>query len=66
MKALPRYLDLELYARSRGVAFTHSSNLIHALNAAVRRVEWAQRFAELEEHSRRGCGRGCGRWDSFA
>jgi len=50
-KPLPRYLDLELYARSRGVAFTQSSNLVYALHAATRRVDWPQRFVELAEVS---------------
>jgi aspartate aminotransferase-like enzyme len=48
-RTVPRYLDLELYARSQGIAFTHSSNLVHALHAAVKRVDWDQRFAELSE-----------------
>ncbi|HZQ46442.1 MAG TPA: aminotransferase class V-fold PLP-dependent enzyme, partial [Verrucomicrobiae bacterium] len=48
---VPRYLDLEIYARSQGVAFTHSSNLVHALHAAIKRVEWPKRFAELTEIS---------------
>ncbi|MDB6019357.1 MAG: aminotransferase class V-fold PLP-dependent enzyme [Pedosphaera sp.] len=48
---LPRYLDLGLYARHQGIAFTHSSNLVHALQAAIRRVDWPQRFAELTETS---------------
>src|SRR5208282_1250143 len=34
-KPLPRYLDLELYARNQGIAFTHSTNLVHALHTAV-------------------------------
>ncbi len=42
----PRYLDLDLYARD-GVPFTHSSNLIRALNAAMARVDWPSRYAEL-------------------
>jgi aspartate aminotransferase-like enzyme len=46
---VPRYLDLELYARNEGVAFTHSSNLVGALHAAVKRVDWTARFAELKE-----------------
>jgi aspartate aminotransferase-like enzyme len=50
-KPLPRYLDLEYYARCNGVAFTHSSNLVHALQAAIRRVDWSRRFAELTEIS---------------
>jgi aspartate aminotransferase-like enzyme len=48
---LPRYLDLELYARHQGVAFTQSSNLIHALYAAVKKIEWSQRFTELRDIS---------------
>lgn len=42
----PRYLDLELYARD-GVPFTHSSNLVRACNAALARVDWPARYAEL-------------------
>ena len=44
---VPRYLDLGLYARNEGIAFTHSSNLVNALYAAVKRVDWAGRFSEL-------------------
>jgi len=50
-KPLPRYLDLELYARCQGVAFTQSSNLVYALQAATRRVDWPRRFVELVEVS---------------
>ena len=46
---LPRYLDLSCYAAQAGVPFTFSSNLLHALHAAVRRVPWDQRFAELAQ-----------------
>jgi aspartate aminotransferase-like enzyme len=46
---LPRYLDLGLYARQEGIPFTFSSNLLHALHAAVRGVDWERRFAELAE-----------------
>jgi aspartate aminotransferase-like enzyme len=42
----PRYLDLELYARD-GVPFTHSSNLVRALNAAIARVDWSGHYDEL-------------------
>ena len=48
---VPRYLDLEVYARNQGVAFTHSSNLVHALHAAIKRVEWPKRYLELMEIS---------------
>ena len=50
-KSVPRYLDLELYARNQGIAYTHSSNQVHALHAAVKRVEWTRRFEELESIS---------------
>jgi len=48
---LPRYLDLGFYAAQQGVPFTFSSNLLHALHAAVRRVRWDERFAGLIELS---------------
>jgi aspartate aminotransferase-like enzyme len=48
---LPRYLDLGWYAEHQGIAFTHSSNLVQALNAALRRVDWPQRFSQLAEDS---------------
>jgi aspartate aminotransferase-like enzyme len=48
---LPRYLDLAYYAAQKGVPFTFSSNLLHALHAAVKRVPWEKRFAELRELS---------------
>ena len=43
---IPRYLDLALYA-CEGVPFTHSSNLIRALSAAVQRVDWPRRYEQL-------------------
>jgi aspartate aminotransferase-like enzyme len=48
---LPRYLDLDFYARQDGIPFTFSSNLLHALRAAVRRVNWEKRFSEIEDLS---------------
>jgi aspartate aminotransferase-like enzyme len=48
---LPRYLDLNYYAAQQGIPFTFSSNLLHALHAAVKRVPWDKRFAELVERS---------------
>lgn len=36
---LPRYLDLGLWAACEGVPFTHSSNLVTALDVAVAEVE---------------------------
>lgn len=48
---LPRYLDLGYYAQQNGIPFTFSSNLLHALNAAIRGVNWERRFAEIRETS---------------
>jgi aspartate aminotransferase-like enzyme len=48
---LPRYLDLGYYASQQGIPFTFSSNLLHALHAATKRVPWERRFAELRELS---------------
>jgi len=48
---LPRYLDLALYAANGGIPFTFSSNLLHALQASIRRVNWEERFAELTANS---------------
>jgi len=48
---LPRYLDLRQYAAEEGIPFTFSSNLLHALHAALKRVPWEKRFAEIEELS---------------
>lgn len=48
---LPRYLDLGYYAQQDGIPFTFSSNLLHALHAAVRGVNWQKRFSEIAETS---------------
>jgi aspartate aminotransferase-like enzyme len=48
---LPRYLDLSYYAEQRGIPFTFSSNLLHALHASVRRVPWEKRFEDLRQLS---------------
>ncbi|HSU55537.1 MAG TPA: aminotransferase class V-fold PLP-dependent enzyme [Candidatus Dormibacteraeota bacterium] len=47
-RQLPRYLDLTYYQTQQGVPFTFSSNLLHALNAAIKRVAWEKRFSELK------------------
>lgn len=54
---LPRYLDLGYYVAQGGIPFTLSSNLLHALHAAVRRVDWARRFSEIAEWSDYARGR---------
>ncbi|HWC60996.1 MAG TPA: aminotransferase class V-fold PLP-dependent enzyme [Verrucomicrobiae bacterium] len=43
---LPRYLDLGYYSQQQGVPFTFSSNLLHALHAAVKHVDWEKRFTD--------------------
>ena len=48
---LPRYLDLGLYAAHDGVPFTHSSNLLYALQAAVSQMLQAKPFGEILELS---------------
>ncbi len=48
---LPRYLDLGWYGEHQGIAFTHSSNLVHALDTAIRQVDWPKKFAQLVEVS---------------
>jgi aspartate aminotransferase-like enzyme len=42
---------MNYYAAQQGIPFTFSSNLLHALHAAVKRVPWEKRFAELVERS---------------
>jgi aspartate aminotransferase-like enzyme len=46
---LPRYLDLGYYAAQAGIPFTTSSNLLYALQTALRRVEWQNKFAQIAE-----------------
>jgi len=48
---LPRYLDLGFYAQQEGIPFTFSSNLLHALHAAIKHVDWEKRFSGLVEMS---------------
>jgi aspartate aminotransferase-like enzyme/GNAT superfamily N-acetyltransferase len=43
---LPRYLDLGLYAAHDGVPFTHSSNLVAALETALLRFDTGTPFAQ--------------------
>jgi aspartate aminotransferase-like enzyme len=45
--SLPRYLDLGWYAEHQGIAFTHSSNLVQALDAAVKQQDWERKYAEV-------------------
>jgi aspartate aminotransferase-like enzyme/GNAT superfamily N-acetyltransferase len=45
--ALPRYLDLGLHASMNGIPFTHSSNLVRALRAALERFASPDVFDEI-------------------
>jgi aspartate aminotransferase-like enzyme len=46
-KRLPRYLDLGYYAAQSGVPFTHSSNLVYALQTALNRTDWNDKFSQI-------------------
>lgn len=48
---LPRYLDLGFCAAQDGVPFTHSSNLLFALQTAVKRINIDERFPNIVELS---------------
>jgi aspartate aminotransferase-like enzyme len=50
-RRLPRYLDLGYYASHEGVPFTHSSNLLYALQTALRRIEWPEKYRQIAEVS---------------
>jgi aspartate aminotransferase-like enzyme len=44
---LPRYVDLGYYAEKGGIPFTHSSNLIAALDAALTRFDTDEPFESM-------------------
>lgn len=46
---LPRYLDLGYYAAQQGVPFTTSSNLLYALQTALKRIDWPEKYAQIAE-----------------
>jgi aspartate aminotransferase-like enzyme len=48
---LPRYLDLGYYAAQDGIPFTHSSNLVYALQAALKRTTWPEKFRQIADTS---------------
>jgi aspartate aminotransferase-like enzyme len=47
--AIPRYLDIGLWADAASAPFTHSSNLVRALRAALERADWDARLRERAE-----------------
>jgi aspartate aminotransferase-like enzyme len=46
---LPRYLDLGYYAAQQGVPFTTSSNLLYALQTALKRIDWPEKYTQIAE-----------------
>ena len=48
---IPRYLDIGLYAANDGIPFTHSSNLLYALEAAVDRLRAEQPYDRIADIS---------------
>jgi len=52
-RKVPRYLDLAHYSAMEGVPFTFSSNLLHAFQAALRRLEPVRRFESVRVLSSR-------------
>ncbi|WP_221470535.1 GNAT family N-acetyltransferase [Allocatelliglobosispora scoriae] len=49
---IPRYLDLGTYAEADGIAFTQSSNLVRALDTALGRPDWPDRYSRLARAAR--------------
>lgn len=49
---LPRYLDLGLYAHGDGVPFTLNSNLLYALQAALKCTDWKEKSGAIERRGK--------------
>jgi aspartate aminotransferase-like enzyme/GNAT superfamily N-acetyltransferase len=49
--AAPRYLDLALWLDRASVPFTHSSNLVAALDAALSCTDWPGRMQRVARHA---------------
>jgi aspartate aminotransferase-like enzyme len=49
---VPRYLDLGLYESHGSVPFTHSSNLLSALDCALATTRWPDKFDRVRKTSR--------------
>jgi aspartate aminotransferase-like enzyme len=49
---VPRYLDLSGYEASEGVPFTHSSNLVAALECSLSLTDWPRKFERVAAESR--------------
>lgn len=50
---IPRYLDLSAYEAAKGVPFTHSSNLVAALECSLLQTDWRRKFQRVAEDTRR-------------
>ena len=50
-KPLPRYLDLAAYEAADGVPFTHSSNLLAALERSLSLTHWPRKFERVRRKS---------------
>lgn len=48
---LPRYLDIGFYSANKGVPFTHSSNLLLALQTAIHRFEKRKPYNQIAQTS---------------
>jgi aspartate aminotransferase-like enzyme/GNAT superfamily N-acetyltransferase len=48
----PRYLDLHLWLRHDSVPFTHSSNLVGALDTALAQTDWQERIGRTARDAR--------------
>jgi len=48
---VPRYLDLASYEAADGVPFTHSSNLVGALDCSLTLTCWPQKFESVRQKS---------------
>jgi aspartate aminotransferase-like enzyme/ribosomal protein S18 acetylase RimI-like enzyme len=49
---VPRYLDLQLWLRHDSVPFTHSSNLVGALETALLQTDWEERIGRTARDAR--------------
>jgi aspartate aminotransferase-like enzyme len=49
--SVPRYLDLAMYEAASGVPFTHSSNLLGALDHSLAGTRWQEKFQRVERAS---------------
>ena len=51
-RRIPRYLDLSGYEATESVPFTHSSNLVAALECSLSLTDWPRKFERVAEESR--------------